>query len=275
MTVKVCRGCGAEKDISGFYAHTKMADGHLHYCKSCCCAKAAERAKDPARIQRSRDWHAAWRAANPERWKEIRDRAVRKNDAAGGAERRKLARRARTDGKGFSVVSLRALLDQYGRTCGICGKPISESDRVHWDHIVPLSRGGAHVAENLRPSHGPCNAWKHNRLDAELVGLPRPAPAEVDAFVRELRRQRRSDAQRALMAAISPEERAARGRKISASKTGKKMRPGHKSGGARTLTPEQIAYRTEQVRLAWTRKTPEEMAAHAAKIRAAKAKWPV
>lgn len=35
MRSKVCRGCGAEKDLSEFYKHPQTADGYLNYCKVC------------------------------------------------------------------------------------------------------------------------------------------------------------------------------------------------------------------------------------------------
>lgn len=74
---------------------------------------------------------------------------------------------------------------------------------------------------------------------------------------------------------MTPEQRAERGRKISATKTGRKHRDpaetgGPGAGGARVLTTEQIAGRTAAVREAWSAKTPEERAAHAAKIKEAK-----
>jgi 5-methylcytosine-specific restriction endonuclease McrA len=40
VTSKICRGCGAEKDLADFYKNTEMADGHFNKCKSCVKARA-------------------------------------------------------------------------------------------------------------------------------------------------------------------------------------------------------------------------------------------
>lgn len=35
ITSKRCRGCGADKPLDEFYAHSQMSDGRLNYCKPC------------------------------------------------------------------------------------------------------------------------------------------------------------------------------------------------------------------------------------------------
>lgn len=44
--------------------------------------------------------------------------------------------------------------------CYYCEKMFS-TKRIHFDHVIPLSRGGAHSIENLCVSCAPCNLHKH------------------------------------------------------------------------------------------------------------------
>jgi 5-methylcytosine-specific restriction endonuclease McrA len=47
--------------------------------------------------------------------------------------------------------------------CHLCGLPVGARER-HWDHVVPLSKGGAHSMDNIRVSHAVCNQRKGNRV---------------------------------------------------------------------------------------------------------------
>ncbi len=35
---------------------------------------------------------------------------------------------------------------------------------IHYDHVIPLARGGSHTFENIRISHGACNMRKGVKL---------------------------------------------------------------------------------------------------------------
>jgi 5-methylcytosine-specific restriction endonuclease McrA len=76
-------------------------------------------------------------------------------------------------------ISRRALFARDGWRCQYCG---TEGGKLTLDHIVPRSRGGESIWENVVTSCSPCNLRKGNRTLDEagmrLHALPRPpAPA--------------------------------------------------------------------------------------------------
>ena len=75
-------------------------------------------------------------------------------------------------------ISRKALFARDGHRCVYCGA----GNRLTLDHVVPRSRGGDSVWENVVTSCAPCNLRKGNRLLHEvqmnLVSPPKPpAPA--------------------------------------------------------------------------------------------------
>lgn len=80
-------------------------------------------------------------------------------------------------------ISRRALFARDGWRCAYCG---SNTPRLTLDHVVPRSRGGESVWENVVASCAPCNLHKGDRLlgevQMELRVSPR-APAPV-LFIR-------------------------------------------------------------------------------------------
>lgn len=42
---------------------------------------------------------------------------------------------------------------------------------LHFDHVIPVSRGGAHSMDNIKSAHAVCNLRKHDKLIAELDWL--------------------------------------------------------------------------------------------------------
>jgi 5-methylcytosine-specific restriction endonuclease McrA len=76
-------------------------------------------------------------------------------------------------------ISRRALFARDGWRCVYCG---TSAGRLTLDHVIPRSRGGDSVWENVVTSCGPCNLRKGNRLldEVSMVLHTKPrAPAPV------------------------------------------------------------------------------------------------
>lgn len=125
-----------------------------------------QRAEDVKRVER-------WRRANPQRWAEQSRKYGRDHPerVAAKVERR----RARMSMVSADLVLLGDLLVEQEFACYLCQEvidpackfPDSRSPSV--DHVVPLSRGGSGLRDNLRAAHLGCNCWKGTRLLEELV----------------------------------------------------------------------------------------------------------
>lgn len=70
-----------------------------------------------------------------------------------------------SDAKAMKAVYARAANPNPVR-CYLCGKVIPQSER-HVDHVIPLSRGGAHVSSNLAIACAMCNLSKNDRTSQE------------------------------------------------------------------------------------------------------------
>src|SRR5256886_9977491 len=80
-------------------------------------------------------------------------------------------------------ISRRALFARDGWRCMYCG---SSGGRLTLDHVVPRSRGGESIWENVVTSCAPCNLRKGNRLPEEVsmtIRIPPRPPAPV-LFIR-------------------------------------------------------------------------------------------
>ena len=94
-----------------------------------------------------------WRTENPEKVKEHQ----RKNSHQ---------RRVRLQGGRFERFDYVEIFERDNWICGICTKPINNKLKrpnpmsVSLDHIVPVSRGGGHVKENVQSAHLSCNISK-------------------------------------------------------------------------------------------------------------------
>ncbi len=79
-------------------------------------------------------------------------------------------------------ISRRALFARDGWKCVYCGS----AGRLTLDHVVPRSRGGDSVWENVVTSCAPCNLRKADRLveEAGYTMRVRPTPPSPSLFIR-------------------------------------------------------------------------------------------
>jgi hypothetical protein len=79
-------------------------------------------------------------------------------------------RRARQRGVVSHNINPLDIFNRDGWKCGICGKPVDpavaypDPMSVSLDHVVPIAKGGPHVASNLQCSHMGCNSSKSDNL---------------------------------------------------------------------------------------------------------------
>lgn len=75
--------------------------------------------------------------------------------------------RSRDAGVPHEDVTREAILARTGGRCYLCGAAVTSAS-MEVDHIIPISRGGAHTLGNLAPACAPCNQAK----GARVVALP-------------------------------------------------------------------------------------------------------
>lgn len=104
-------------------------------------------------------WH--WKVDAAERGVEW---AVEYMEGGGGR------RRAERYGVEYEFVDRAEIFERDGYICQLCGEDVDpavkfpDSRAATVDHVVPISRGGDHVASNLALAHFSCNAAKGNRV---------------------------------------------------------------------------------------------------------------
>lgn len=169
--MKTCSKCGDEKAVAEFY-------GGKQPCKE--CWKRIRRARPTLRTAARRAYERVWYARHREkviakvrRWQVAHpptDASRRQHNTVHGRwQKRNLdahalnqqRRRARIAGVGGNVTRAEwlAILERHGHRCAYCRSP----NDITMDHVIPISRGGRHTADNVVPACRPCNSRKGAR----------------------------------------------------------------------------------------------------------------
>lgn len=171
---KRCFKCGESKPLDMFSKCSGNRDGLQSYCKPCMVAANAKwRFKNPelARAAQSksraaipdiiRQRNRAYNVANRER------RRLKANSYRG--KNRELYRQAQAKrrsmmrGNTTDDVDYKSILERDGYVCHICGDEVDAGD-IHFDHIIPLSKGGPHSMDNIAVAHSVCNIRKGAKI---------------------------------------------------------------------------------------------------------------
>jgi 5-methylcytosine-specific restriction endonuclease McrA len=166
------------------YCGTAMKHPRRVQCGSLECKRAfnADRIREYSRAYKARTGHwphhayadskrayEKWRRQERAHWRKLYPELAATYDA----RRRALVEQAQTD-ETFAPIDVHKRDDW---TCKICLRPIDPE--IAWpdpmspsiDHVVPLSRGGAHALSNVQSAHLGCNSSKGDRLMGDAVAV--------------------------------------------------------------------------------------------------------
>ena len=166
-----CRGCATRRaTVRCPVCHRDFWpwEGGSHprrYC-SRACAGAARRKPPQPKVRGQRRRRCLWCQTEYEpRWNQRACSPACRRRL--NAQRKHLRRRGLRGGQ--VSISIRELYLRDRATCALCGKRVSLTyqapDRrsATIDHIVPVSKGGQHVPENVQLAHYGCNSAKGTR----------------------------------------------------------------------------------------------------------------
>ena len=169
--MKFCAKCGESKTLADFHKSKASRDGMAYTCKPCAKERthAYRLAHKEEGVKYRRAYWPAYQKSNKDKiagyTKKYRlankDKIVKYQRAYGKAHPEVSAksvnkRRALKAGNGVFSVSDKELKRIRNSDCTHCGA-VGPS---HIDHVIPLSRGGAHSLGNLMPLCKSCNSSK-------------------------------------------------------------------------------------------------------------------
>lgn len=179
-STKRCTKCGETKSLDAFNRDRRRPLGRRSYCRACQRTwreanrdrrREYDRAGREANREYFREYKRAWYEANRDRKREYNRAWYEANrDLRREYEHRRRARKRAAALEEFSPADVYAWWEELGAyTCFWCDLPFAEGDRIHVDHVWPLSRGGHHAVRNLVPACERCNLTKNSSLPHEFA----------------------------------------------------------------------------------------------------------
>jgi len=198
--MKKCCHCKIDLSLDSFQKNRAAPDGLQYRCKDCTskASKVCRAKRGHLWLEKTNPWgkrlenrlqvnatERARRANNPDKIRK-ENRAFRERNPFSVAtcvannRARKLGVLSTLTAKDWKQI-----VEQNDFCCHVCGDKVSleigSPLRLSLDHILPLSRGGLNVKENVLPAHRRCN---QSRNDMTLE--------EFDAWLEKISLHRRS-----------------------------------------------------------------------------------
>jgi len=108
------------------------------------------------------EYNAIWAKNNPEKIREYSCTYIQRHlDRHAERQRRRYAQKKNN---GYERVNYKAIYKRDNYTCQICHKENLKRPDITIDHIIPITKGGPHIPDNLQVACRACNIKKGNRI---------------------------------------------------------------------------------------------------------------
>ena len=157
----VCSKCGIQKTFDQFPVDKSRSTGRSPRCTT--CSRVASKVYDATHKKQRKRYnkkHAehnaavgkAWREAHPEQNRVLHEQyRARVNEVEGEV----------------TLEEWMEILEEHEFTCHYCKQVI---DGLTMDHVIPISKGGRHEADNIVPACLSCNSSKGAKTLEEWKG---------------------------------------------------------------------------------------------------------
>lgn len=177
-THHTCTRCGGTKPLSEFRVGTRR-NGHEYPYSKCkqCCREMARKPRKEHKIQRVfTDPSSGNRMKQCIRCRQdlpiaefsFANERIKSACRICEAEGRSRGRAIRLNSPVIQEIDRNAIIARDNSTCYLCGASLNKRE-ITLDHVIPLVRGGAHTAQNLRVCCRICNVRKGRKLISEMA----------------------------------------------------------------------------------------------------------
>ena len=110
--------------------------------------------------------HKQWKKDNPKNIKKTQKKYFKTDKGKATSQRGHYNRRAK-ELKCINTLTAQEwinILKEYKFKCAYCGKEFNLFDKPEKEHVIPISKGGNNVKENVVPSCRSCNSKKCDKI---------------------------------------------------------------------------------------------------------------